>query len=86
MTSAAFGRKVAVVAFLALSLIATAVGWVLIQFDDQYESSSVTERVLVGVFGGALGALIVSPVSAFASAITGAGAARFHRKRTPPLD
>ena len=67
-----FAWRVGVMSFVVLSMLALAAGWAITLFDDQYEASSVAERAVVGVFAGAFGALLVSPITALVSLIAGA--------------
>lgn len=63
--------RVGLLSFIVLSALALVAGWVITLFDAQYESSPVAERAMLGVFSGAIGALIVSPVAALLSALAG---------------
>lgn len=80
------GRAAAVV-FALLSVVLAIIGCVLIQFDDQYDASSVPERTLAGFFGGLLTAAISAPVTAVISLVLGGVTALFGRSgRHRPLD
>jgi hypothetical protein len=77
-----FAWRVGVITFIVLSIAAAIAGWVLTQFDDQYEASGVAERMFIGVFAGAFGALLLTPVSAIVSLIVGVGASIWRRGKT----
>src|SRR5690606_36829824 len=74
-----FARRVGLITFIGLSISAVVAGWILTQFDEQYEAAGVAERMFIGVFAGAFGALLVSPISALVSLIVGVVAAVWRR-------
>lgn len=77
-----FAWRVGLITFIGLSIAAVVAGWVLTQFDDQYEASGVAERMFVGVFAGAFGALLVSPISALIGLVAGVVASVWRRGTT----
>ena len=81
VTSAAVGWRVGAATFIALLALTTVAGWVAVQLDPQYAASTWSERAVVGIFGGAFGAALLSPLLGLVSTGTGLVVGAAHRRQ-----
>ena len=76
-----YGWRMALLAWAALSAMVGIAGWVLTQFDSQYDNAGVAGRLLSGIFAGLFAMAIYSPITLAVAAVIGLGAGLGHRRR-----